>query len=210
MGVPCSQWPHGNTPGRGPRALQAQPTAGAAWREARLTPWLRCSRPFSAVGLENHAFLLPAGYFIDEVSCGMHHCVALGRPADRKTGRPAADPAPRVVFAWGRGSEGQLGVKGFEDSPAPVLVDSLKGRQVLQVRQQPVVRRGSRWQEPARDQESSAYAWLLARAGRLAWPIFERTGLRRSCPCRTCSGHLRRQQQHGGVRTQHIALGAGQ
>ncbi|KAL4459113.1 hypothetical protein ABPG75_013978 [Micractinium tetrahymenae] len=73
------------------------------------------------------------GFFIDEVSCGMHHCVVLGRPADRKTGRPAAEPAPRAVFAWGRGSEGQLGVKGFEDSPAPLQVDALKGRQVLQV-----------------------------------------------------------------------------
>lgn len=63
----------------------------------------------------------------------MHHVVALGRPADRKTGRPT-DHAPRAVFAWGRGSEGQLGVRAFDDSAAPVLVDALKGRQVLQVR----------------------------------------------------------------------------
>lgn len=74
----------------------------------------------------------PAGFFIDEVSCGMHHVVAVGRPLDRRAGRPA-DHAPRGVFAWGRGSEGQLGVKSFEDSPAPVSVEALKGRSVLQV-----------------------------------------------------------------------------
>lgn len=75
------------------------------------------------------------GHFIDEVSCGMHHVVAVGRPLDKRLARPA-EHAPRVAFAWGRGSEGQLGVRGFEDSIAPLLVDSLKGRPVLQVRQQ--------------------------------------------------------------------------
>jgi hypothetical protein len=72
------------------------------------------------------------GHFIDEVSCGMHHVVAVGRPLDRRLARPA-EHAPRVAFAWGRGSEGQLGVRSFEDSVAPLLVDSLKGRSVLQV-----------------------------------------------------------------------------
>lgn len=75
-----------------------------------------------------------AGHFIDEVSCGMHHVVAVGRPLDRRLARPA-EHAPRVAFAWGRGSEGQLGVRSFEDSVAPLLVDSLKGRPVAQVRQ---------------------------------------------------------------------------
>ena len=42
--------------------------------------------------------------------------------------------APRAAFAWGRGSEGQLGVRACEDSPAPVLVEGLKGRHVLQAR----------------------------------------------------------------------------
>lgn len=80
----------------------------------------------------------PTGHFIDEVSCGMHHVVAVGRPLDRRTARPA-EHAPRAVFAWGRGSEGQLGVRSFEDSMAPLLVDALKGRPVLQVR------RHSKW-----------------------------------------------------------------
>ncbi|KAL4854190.1 PH [Chlorella vulgaris] len=73
-----------------------------------------------------------AGIFIEEVSCGMHHVVAMGRALDRKQGRPG-DSALRMAFAWGRGTEGQLGVRGFDDSPAPVLVDGLKGRHVLQV-----------------------------------------------------------------------------
>lgn len=62
----------------------------------------------------------------------MHHVVAMGRALDRKQGRPG-DSALRTAFAWGRGTEGQLGVRGFDDSPAPVLVDGLKGRHVLQV-----------------------------------------------------------------------------
>lgn len=69
---------------------------------------------------------------MEEVSCGMHHAVAVGRPADRRTGRPA-DGAQRAAFAWGRGSEGQLGVKSFEDSATPVVVEGLKGRGILQV-----------------------------------------------------------------------------
>ena len=62
----------------------------------------------------------------------MHHVVALARPLDRRLGRPA-EHAPRAALAWGRGLEGQLGVKGFEDSVAPLLVDALKGRNVMQV-----------------------------------------------------------------------------
>jgi hypothetical protein len=62
----------------------------------------------------------------------MHHVVALGRPLDRRLGRPA-DHAPRAALAWGRGLEGQLGVKSFEDSAAPLLMDALKGRHVMQV-----------------------------------------------------------------------------
>ena len=75
----------------------------------------------------------PAGYFIEEVSCGMHHVVALGRLLDRQLGRPGGHAAC-ATFAWGRGSEGQLGVKSFEDSSTPMLIDALKGRAVLQVR----------------------------------------------------------------------------
>jgi hypothetical protein len=63
----------------------------------------------------------------------MHHVVAAGRPLDRRGARPA-DAAPRAAFAWGRGSEGQLGVRGFDDSAAPLLVEGLKGRSVLQAR----------------------------------------------------------------------------
>jgi hypothetical protein len=62
----------------------------------------------------------------------MHHVVALGRPLDRRLGRPA-DHAPRAVLAWGRGLEGQLGVRSFEDSAAPLVMDALKGRHVMQV-----------------------------------------------------------------------------
>eukprot|EP00887_Chlorella_sp_A99_P006935 scaffold2.g6935.t1 len=70
--------------------------------------------------------------FVDEVACGMHHVVAVARPTDRRTGRPA-DHGPSLLLAWGRGSEGQLGTRSFEDSATPLVVDGLKGRHVLQV-----------------------------------------------------------------------------
>jgi hypothetical protein len=70
---------------------------------------------------------------VESAACGMHHVVALARPLDRKQGRPA-EHGPTAVFAWGKGSEGQLGSGKFDDSAAPVLVDALKGRQVRQVR----------------------------------------------------------------------------
>ena len=37
-----------------------------------------------------------------------------------------------VIFAWGRGREGQLGSGVRSDSAAPVAVAELQGRQVLQ------------------------------------------------------------------------------
>lgn len=62
----------------------------------------------------------------------MHHAVAVARQSDRKTGRPL-EHGPSLVLAWGRGSEGQLGARGHEDSAAPLVVDALKGRTVLGV-----------------------------------------------------------------------------
>lgn len=50
----------------------------------------------------------PAGHFVDGIACGMHHVLAVARPLDRKHARPS-DHGPTVVFAWGRGGEGQLG-----------------------------------------------------------------------------------------------------
>ena len=69
---------------------------------------------------------------MDEVACGMHHVVATARQVDRKSGRPL-DHGATLLLAWGRGSEGQLGNRSFEDSATPLVVDAPKGRQVLQV-----------------------------------------------------------------------------
>ena len=73
-----------------------------------------------------------AGQCVEQVACGMHHAVALARALDRRTGR-VADGAAAAVFAWGRGSQGQLGGGRWEDSAAPVAVEALRGRRVLRV-----------------------------------------------------------------------------
>ena len=39
------------------------------------------------------------------------------------------------LFMWGRGREGQLGVGSHQDNSTPKMVDELKGRRVLQVKQ---------------------------------------------------------------------------
>ena len=77
--------------------------------------------------------LVVSGYFVDSICCGTHYVLALARPMDRRQARPVEHGAT-TVFAWGKGSEGQLGSGKFDDSATPLLVDALKGRSVLQVR----------------------------------------------------------------------------
>ena len=43
-----------------------------------------------------------------------------------------------MIFAWGRGREGQLGNGVHADSASPQPVGDLQGRQVLQVRLSPL------------------------------------------------------------------------
>lgn len=75
------------------------------------------------------------GHFVDAVACGMHHVIALGRPIEKKTGRPVFDgPSPSsVTFSWGRGTEGQLGSGKFEDSVRPLVIEALRGRRCFSI-----------------------------------------------------------------------------
>ena len=43
------------------------------------------------------------------------------------------DKRSSVIFMWGRGQEGQLGLGSLEDSPYPCAVPSLKSRHIMQV-----------------------------------------------------------------------------
>lgn len=51
---------------------------------------------------------------------------------DFRSGLPVPSGA-RSVFAWGRGSEGQLGTGSLADSGVPVQVVGMQGRTVQQV-----------------------------------------------------------------------------
>lgn len=91
------------------------------------TPWEGAVMPEQVRGVLT-------GYFIDAVCCGMHHVVCVGRPIDKRAGKPAASSgAITPVFAWGRGAEGQLGTGKWEDSVLPIQVEALKGKKVLSI-----------------------------------------------------------------------------
>ncbi|KAL3845972.1 hypothetical protein ACJIZ3_003375 [Penstemon smallii] len=57
--------------------------------------------------------------FIEEISCGSHHVVALTSKSE--------------VFTWGKGKNGQLGHGDSADRNSPTLVDALNGKQVKRV-----------------------------------------------------------------------------
>ena len=118
----------------------------------------------------------------------MHHVMAVGRPLDRRTGRPA-DNAPRAAFAWGRGSEGQLGTKAFDDSPAPLLVEGLKGRSLLQASGCGCVLSCTR---ACSGLPIAVLPAPSSTAQHMSPHIL-------AMPCSCAAGHVRRQQQHGGV-----------
>ena len=70
--------------------------------------------------------------FVDKIDCGMHHVVVAGRPFDRRSARPTGEMSS-LVFAWGRGREGQLGQGKLEDSVFPVMIEALKSRHISSV-----------------------------------------------------------------------------
>lgn len=96
------------------------------------SPWEGATRPTLVEGAL-------AGQFVDSISCGMHHVAAIARQTDRKTGRPQSlsesngSVVSNNIFTWGRGDQGQLGTGKPEDSAAPVLVDAVRGRDILSV-----------------------------------------------------------------------------
>ncbi|KAI8100442.1 hypothetical protein M9435_006926 [Picochlorum sp. BPE23] len=70
--------------------------------------------------------------FVDKIDCGLHHVVVAGRPFDRRSARPVGEVSS-LVFAWGRGREGQLGQGKLEDSVFPVMIEALKSRHISSV-----------------------------------------------------------------------------
>eukprot|EP00890_Picochlorum_soloecismus_P002946 jgi/Picsp_1/3652/NSC_06489-R1_ran gtpase binding len=73
-----------------------------------------------------------AGVFVDTISCGLHHVLVAGRSLEKRSGGPLGRK-PNMVFAWGRGAEGQLGTSKLEDSSQPLLLDVFKGRKILDI-----------------------------------------------------------------------------
>ncbi|KAL4516181.1 hypothetical protein Ndes2526A_g03620 [Nannochloris sp. 'desiccata'] len=91
-----------------------------------LAPWEGATAPEPVKGQLLH-------HFVDAIACGMHHVVVLGRPMEKKVGRPIENSLPSV-FTWGRGSEGQLGTGKWDDAPSPVVIEeNLKGRRAVTV-----------------------------------------------------------------------------
>ncbi|KAK9824898.1 hypothetical protein WJX74_004462 [Apatococcus lobatus] len=71
--------------------------------------------------------------FVEKVSCGRSHAAVLASPMDKQKGRPQTGQDASMIFVWGRGLEGQLGLGKQADTPLPQLVQELKGRHMLQV-----------------------------------------------------------------------------
>lgn len=61
-----------------------------------------------------------AGFFVDDIAVGSEHTVALTSTGD--------------VWGWGSNSDGQLGLGHFNTVREPVLVGSLQGKNIQQVR----------------------------------------------------------------------------
>lgn len=83
-----------------------------------------------------------ASYAVERLAAGGQHVCVLAAPSEPQLRRPssglaAPPPAPtRVVLAWGRGGQGQLGSGAAVDSVVPHIVSGgLKGRHILQVLQ---------------------------------------------------------------------------
>lgn len=72
-----------------------------------------------------------ASHFVDAVACGMHHVIVTARPFDKKW--RLGDTGSTVLFAWGRGSEGQLGIASFADSATPLPVNLTDGRKASSI-----------------------------------------------------------------------------
>ena len=53
------------------------------------------------------------------------------RPTATTTTTPAADD--NLLFAWGRGEDGQLGLGDTNDQALPTFIEALRGISVLQV-----------------------------------------------------------------------------
>lgn len=73
-----------------------------------------------------------SGIFVDKIACGMHHALVAGRTIDKRSGKPL-DSTTNLVFAWGRGTEGQLGTGKLEDSKCPIPLETFKGRSILDI-----------------------------------------------------------------------------
>lgn len=85
-----------------------------------------------------------ASYAVERLAAGGQHVCVLAAPSEPQLRRPSsgltAPPPPptptRVVLAWGRGGQGQLGSGAPVDSVVPRIVGGgLKGRHILQVLQ---------------------------------------------------------------------------
>lgn len=74
-----------------------------------------------------------ANRWVDELAAGLNHCAAAARQAERRPSGALTAVGQKVVLAWGRGQEGQLGSGRVMDSATPVVVEGLAGQKVQQV-----------------------------------------------------------------------------
>lgn len=74
-----------------------------------------------------------SGQFVESVSAGRNHVAALAGPLNTGTGQAHEGLESTMIFVWGRGGDGQLGLGRCKDSSAPQLVEELNGRKIIQV-----------------------------------------------------------------------------
>ncbi|CAD7703407.1 unnamed protein product [Ostreobium quekettii] len=73
-----------------------------------------------------------SGYKAEEIACGRKHVCVVATPV---TASGRADEARRrtVLFAWGKGDKGQLGLGYTKDHTSPQVVEALTARRIQQV-----------------------------------------------------------------------------
>ena len=70
---------------------------------------------------------------MESLSAGRHHVAALAGPLNQSTGKAHEGYKNTMIFVWGKGEEGQLGLGNCKDAVMPQLVEELNGRRIIQV-----------------------------------------------------------------------------
>ncbi|MEW5320094.1 MAG: hypothetical protein WDW38_011193 [Sanguina aurantia] len=106
------------------KAFQMGSTEGFNSDE-RGVAWDGCSKPTRVDGN-----LL--GHFVEEVSCGMHHAVAVASKL-APSGKLNEETRRCRLMAWGKGAAGQLGTEVAKDFNCPQVVSVVDGRRILNI-----------------------------------------------------------------------------